>query len=93
MSVNIKGEKVGNGVYFSPHFQICLKGYSGEMEVEGKKYYMVLQCRVHPKKIKIVNGREDYWVVNESTDIRPYGIILFTKEDKDKILNVGYFEK
>ena len=89
-AVNNAAELVGEGVYFSPHFQVCLKGYSRSIKVNEKNYYMVLQCRVNPRKIKIVKGREDYWVVNESKDIRPYGVVLFKEEDKKEILEKGY---
>ena len=44
-AINNPSEKVGVGIYCSPHFQICL-GYSRSVEVEGKKYRLILQCRI-----------------------------------------------
>jgi hypothetical protein len=36
---------------------------------------------VNPKKIKVCSGNNDYWVVNDPKDIRPYGL-CFKEEGK-----------
>ena len=82
-SINRPGEKVGRGVYLSPHFQSCLH-YTKPFSLEGKEYLLMMQCRVNPAKIKIC-PREDFWVLNQSADIRPYGILLIKEEDKGSI--------
>ena len=46
-----------------------------EIPEVNKSFRLVLQCRLHPKKIKIATA-ETNWVVNNSRHIRPYGIIL-----------------
>lgn len=70
------GEVIGNGIYNSPYFLIALLGYTSH-SVGG--CHLVLQCRARPDKIKIANSNNTIWVVNNSTDLRPYGIVLFTE--------------
>ena len=45
---------------------------------------MILQCRVNPKKIKVCSN-QTYWVINDSRDIRPYGVILVKSDVKSQI--------
>ena len=73
-------EKVGIGIYCTPHFQIAL-GYSEPIRVKNKEYHLVLQCRVNPEKIKVCSGDHTYWVMNEPKDVRPYGILLVKGKD------------
>jgi hypothetical protein len=66
-----QNEKVGEGVYFGSHIQDVISYYIDHSD----EYGLIFQCRVNPKAIKVCNT--DYvWVVNDSKDIRPYGIIL-----------------
>lgn len=44
---------------------------------------MIFQCRINPNSIKVCDN-DIYWVVNESSDIRPYGIILIKGEEHKK---------
>jgi hypothetical protein len=53
------------------HIQDVLSGYINQSD----EYGLIFQCRVNPKAIKICNS-DNIWVVNDSKDIRPYGIIL-----------------
>lgn len=76
-SLNRPNEAVGRGVYFSPHIQIPLQSYSSRTD----EYSLVFQCRVNPKQIKVCSNNI-YWVVNDSKNIRPYGIILVKKDIK-----------
>ena len=85
-ALNKPKEKVGKGVYLSPHFQTCLP-YTKPFEVEGNEYRLMMQCRVNPTKIKVCS-KEDFWVLNEPADIRPYGILLIKEQDKDNIESV-----
>ena len=85
-AINKPKEKVGKGVYLSPHFQTCFP-YTKPFEVEGSKYRLMMQCRVDPTKIKVCSV-EDFWVLNESADIRPYGILLIKEQHKDSIESV-----
>jgi len=76
VACNQAPQKVDNGIYCSPMIQIPICGYSGSgVVVNNKKYFLVLQCRVNPSKIKVC-PKNEYWVINESKDIRPYGKIL-----------------
>ena len=73
--VNHKGKKVGEGVYCTPLIETALK-YSGESEVNGKKFKTVLMVRVKPNAIRYCMDKKNYWVVNGTPDeIRPYRIL------------------
>ena len=75
-SLNHPNTLVGRGIYCSPHIQVCIGGYSGNgVQVGNERYYLVFQCRVNPKAIKVCSNHE-YWVLNQPKDIRPYGVIL-----------------
>ena len=74
-SVN-KNQLIKDGIYCSPHFHTCVTGYAQPININVKNYRLIFQCRVNPKKVHICPGQEDYWVINEPEDIRPYGIIL-----------------
>ena len=83
IAINLtKQQKVGVGVYCSPHFQIAL-GYADSIPIRLAKhqYHLVLQCRVDPKKVKVCELDQTYWVLNEPKDIRPYGILLIKRHD------------
>ena len=73
--INHYGQIVGPGVYCTPSIQTA-ESYSGESEVNGKRYKTVLMVRVKPNAIRQCNCQSDYWVVNGTTDeIRPYRIL------------------
>ena len=73
--VNHKGKKVGEGVYCTPLINTALE-YSGESEVNGKKFKTVLMVRVKPNAIRYCKDQKNYWVVNGTPDeIRPYRIL------------------
>lgn len=50
--------------------------YTTIVEIQGKSYSFLLQCRLNPKAILVCPGQEDYWVVRDPKDIRIYGVIL-----------------
>ena len=75
--INHPGQTVKRGVYCTPSIKVA-EQYSGESEVNGKKYKTVLMVRVKPKSIRQCNCScaREYWVVNGTTDeIRPYRIL------------------
>ena len=75
--INHYYQKVGAGVYCTPSIETA-ESYSGESEVNGKRYKTVLMVRVKPNAIRQCNCSDarDYWVVNGTTDeIRPYRIL------------------
>ncbi len=76
---------VGSGIYISPYFLTCLYTYA---QLKAGDYYLVLQCRAKPDKIKFTE-RDEYWVINNSIDLRPYRIILFTDEEKRILTNIS----
>ena len=81
---------VGAGVYSSPNFLTCLNGYTAlNPNDPNDKFHLVLQCRARPKSIKMPFQSCEAWVINESKDIRPYGIILFTKEQKIQLQKIA----
>lgn len=70
------GQRVGVGVYCTPNINVALTGYTSQkMNVQGKNYSVIMQCRVKPSAIKWTQA-QDYWVINDPKDIRPYGIIF-----------------
>jgi hypothetical protein len=75
ISLNLK-RTVGAGIYCTPHLKTALSGYTKNVNINGKNYCLVFQCRVNPKKTHICLSPQDYWVVNDPKDIRPYGILL-----------------
>ena len=75
--INHPGKKVQPGVYCTPSIDVA-DSYSGESEVNGKRYKTVLMVRVKPNAIRqcSCDYAKDYWVVNGTTDeIRPYRIL------------------
>ena len=74
--------KCGKGVYLTPKIQTA-EVYAGILDINGKKYYTVLQFRVNPKYLRIVKDREDYWICEGSRNgVRPYRLLL-----KEKLIN------
>jgi hypothetical protein len=63
------GKKIGTGVYLTPSINIA-EDYSGIIQLNNKKYKIVLMVKVLIKKIR---QPEDfnYWILNEK-DIRVY---------------------
>ena len=75
--INHPGKQVQDGVYCTPLIKTA-ESYSGESEVNGKRYKTVLMVRVKPNVIRQCNcdNARNYWVVNGTTDeIRPYRIL------------------
>merc|ERR1711904_242156 len=73
------GEKIGTGIYCTPNVNTAAE-YSPVVEVDGKQVQFVFQCRVRPEAIKRIHeevGRESgaYWLINDPSDIRPYGVL------------------
>lgn len=85
-AVNKENEQIETGVYFSPHVYIC-QNYAQTIKVKNIHYRLVLQCRLAPEAIKVCEKDERIWVVNDSTNIRPYGAILIKAEDYERIFN------
>ena len=78
-AINKPGEKVGEGIYLSPYFTVCLFDYAEPTEKNNQIYHVVLMVRIRPAALKITTTEETYWVINESKDVRPCGILLFTE--------------
>jgi len=81
-------QRIGPGVYFSPHIETA-EAFTNRIAVGNKNYIVAFQCRLNPptvlipaKQSDIVANRgnpdwdNDYWVVHNPVDIRPYGILL-----------------
>ena len=74
---NEEKQKCGKGIYCSPKIDIA-KEYTEGIQIENQVYHLVIQCRVRPGAIRVPVGNEDYWIIQQSDDIRPYGICLTT---------------
>ena len=47
------------------------------IDIVGYKIKLILMCRVNPDKIRILNNKENQWVLNpNSNEIRPYRILI-----------------
>ena len=90
------GELVGNGIYCSPYFTTCLMGYTQPCTKNNMTFRVLFQCRIKPEALKCTQCT-DYWVINESKHIRPYGIILITSQQYDQIGriygNAGFYKQ
>ncbi|CAD8114254.1 unnamed protein product [Paramecium primaurelia] len=75
--------KVGNGIYFSNDFNVCTRDkYASYTQVLDKQFAVIFMTRVNPKKIRQSQKMKlkNYFVVNESKDVRPYRILLHEKK-------------
>ena len=64
----------GRGVYSSPLIEVAL-GFSKKFTYNGVEYQGILQNRVNPKAVSIVNNGRIWFCPNEN-DIRPYGLCI-----------------
>lgn len=69
------GEECNLGVICSPNPSEAEK-YTPEFIVDNKKYKMLLQCRVNPRRVRIPRNTKDLFVINNPVNIRPYGILI-----------------
>ena len=47
------------------------------MNCKGINFKVGFMLRVHPQKLRISSGNQDYWVVNGSFDeLRPYRLLI-----------------
>jgi len=68
----VDGQTVGYGIYCTPKLEVAEHGYTTVSKDLGTK--VILQCRVRPAAIKDCGN--DYWVINDPKDIRPYGLLI-----------------
>jgi hypothetical protein len=78
------GKTIGVGVYATPSMQVAENFANsrsgGATKIEGRAVHFVLQCRVMPDAIKRCHDEDKhdqaYWVLNDPTHIRPYGVLV-----------------
>jgi hypothetical protein len=77
------GAKIGVGIYCTPSIKVAeeyAESRGGGTKAEGHSVHFVLQCRVMPDAIRRCHdedkNEEAYWVVNDATHIRPYGVLV-----------------
>ena len=72
--------KCQNGVYLTPVIKEA-ELYADEGEFKGKKFQMIMMCRVNPKKIREPYREGDaYWILDGNyNEIRPYRILIKEK--------------
>ncbi|XP_078371124.1 uncharacterized protein LOC144654773 [Oculina patagonica] len=71
----------GKGIYTSPSLEMVEKLYAQEFTHEGKSYKIVLQNRVNPNRLQVINASQtgvgaDYWLSQSGNDVRPYGVLI-----------------
>jgi len=69
------GELCNIGIICTPKPEEAEK-HTPEFIVKDLKYKMLLQCRVNPKRIRIPKGTKDLYIINNSKNIRPYGLLI-----------------
>ena len=65
----------GRGIYSSPNLSYVERYYATEFRNGGREYKIVFQNRVNPDKLR-KEFRDEYWIVRDDSDIRPYGILV-----------------
>mmetsp|Transcript_76747 Transcript_76747/g.212021 ORF Transcript_76747/g.212021 Transcript_76747/m.212021 type:complete len:477 (-) Transcript_76747:103-1533(-) len=83
----------GKGIYSTPDLEVAAR-YAATFEYEGKRYQVVMQNRVNPANLKVVDksttGVGEYWIVPSEDDIRPYSLLVMElPKDKWQILLEG----
>jgi len=71
-----KGRVVGKGIYLSQKIDVPERSYSTPLEVDGKKYIVLFQCRIKPREIRMPKEVPTYYVVPDGDYIRPYRILV-----------------
>ncbi len=69
------GEPCNIGIICTPN-SIEAEKHTTQFIVDNKKYKMILQCRVNPRKVRIPKGTKDLYIINNQVNIRTYGILL-----------------
>ena len=82
-NINVETQKLypkcGKGVYLTPRISTA-QAYAGILNIDGKRYYTVLQFRVNPLYLRIAKGKSDYWICEGSRNgVRPYRLLLKEK--------------
>ena len=77
---NDYSKKIGIGVYCSPDPSV-MEQYAKQPNIKasanGKNYLMGFMMRVKPDKIRYSNSKNDYWVLDGTTnEMRPYRIMV-----------------
>ena len=91
-----KGRKVGEGIYCTPYIGIA-EQFAGKSIIKGKKYKTIIMVRINPKARRHCytcddSRKNEYWVVNPSTDeIRPYRILYKRSEDTNNNNELIYY--
>lgn len=71
--------KCGKGVYLTPRISTA-QAYAGILNIDGKRYFAVMQFRVNPLYLRIAKGKTDYWICEGSRNgVRPYRLLLKEK--------------
>jgi len=70
----------GEGIYCTPDIPTAL-GYSATVSLPGedgkaRAVQFIMQCRVRPDAIR--KASDTVWVINDPTNIRPYGVLVRT---------------
>ena len=65
----------GKGIYSAPDLSYVENYYATEFRNGGREYKIVFQNRVNPDKLR-KEFRDEYWIVRDDSDIRPYGILV-----------------
>ncbi|CAD8105892.1 unnamed protein product [Paramecium primaurelia] len=76
--------RVGTGIYFSDQYTVCIEdGFAEYIQLGNKWFALIFMSRVNPKKIRQSERmkKKNYFVVNNSEDVRQYRILFHQKKD------------
>lgn len=70
----LHGERLGTGIYCSPDLPRAVRYAETPLMLDGSPFSLVFQCRI--RREKYTTPEKHVWLVGNTADIRPCGILL-----------------
>jgi hypothetical protein len=65
------------GIFCNPKIEAAIAN-TLSFQFNAGNHRLAIQCRVKPEAVRYAS--QDDWIINNSSDIRPYGILLYCEE-------------
>lgn len=81
-SLDVKtNQKCGKGIYCALKYSIVKTDYSKDgfavnTSNGNERYRIAFQNRINPETVKIPVDEQNYYIINDPRDIRPYGVLI-----------------
>ena len=80
-SLDMKTKKIcGKGIYCAPKYsnvnEYSKDGFAVNTSNGNERYRIAFQNRINPATVKIPVDKQDYYIINDPRDIRPYGVLI-----------------